>query len=772
MAAAADALHAGDSVRIRGERWRVARRIPHGDATLLEVSGGDRLNRGIHAVFLLPFETIERLAVHDVPRVVRPTAWRRIARAAIFDATPTPDALRTAVRARIASIPFQLEPALAVLSGRATRLLIADAVGLGKTIQAGLIVAEVLARQPDGRALIVCPAGLREQWQAELAARFFMSASIIDPAHIARVAADHGMATNPWAAHAVAITSIDYVKRAEVMRSLEPLLWDVVVFDEAHALAGASDRAAAATLLGARARRLIMLTATPHSGDDATFRRLCGIGALTSEPPLLVFRRSREDAGIAGKRRTIALAVRPTPAESAMHRLLVAYARRVWADSARDGGGGRLAVTVLMRRACSSAASLARSVERRIALLESLPGAAAQLALPFAGAPTADEEPDAVLAAPGLHDGTEERLILTRLLAVARAAAKAESKIAALRRVLRRVREPVLVFTEYRDTLAQLAAQLTADPVLLHGGMPARQRRAAAFAFTHGSAALMLATDAASEGLNLHTRCRVVINLELPWMPLRLEQRIGRVDRIGQARTVHALNLVARGSGEEHVLRRLSQRLARAQGSLAGDGAEMADEGLRQIGRAEADRIEQVRRFREEDTQRARRPALCVVRTRRRAVQGRCWAWRLTFTDDRGLLLWESLLPLWTWVGARHGPATARQLAAGASVLAPIVATAQSAALDDVARTLRRQAAALQRREHTIRDALQDRHARLAAALLQPGLFDRRVDRAAAAQAELLADALSRSDARLRELDALAAPRIDECRLVFAVALQ
>jgi superfamily II DNA/RNA helicase len=316
------------------------------------------------------------------------------------------------------------------------------------------------------------------------------------------------------------------------------------------------------------------------------------------------------------------------------------------------------------------------------------------------------------------------------------------------------------VFTEYRDTLTHLAGQLTADPVLLHGGMPARQRRAAAAAFTHGSAVLMLATDAASEGLNLHTRCRMVINLELPWMPLRLEQRIGRVDRIGQTRTVHAVNLVAHGSGEEHVLRRLSQRLARAQASLAGDGSQIADDGLRQIARTEADRIERARRLREDEEAGPRRPAVCVMRSRRRRLQARFFVWRLTFTDERGLLLWESLLPV---------RATA---AADASSIAPVVASARSAALEDVTRRMRLQAAELRRREHAIREALQGRHARLAAALLRPGLFDRRVDRAAAAQAALLAEALSRCDARLGELDALAAPRIDECRLVFAVALR
>ena len=136
--------------------------------------------------------------------------------------------------------------------------MIADDVGLGKTIQAGLIIADALLRTADARVLIVAPAGLREQWRRELQSRFHVHAEVLDAHRIARIAADLVADVNPWSIHPLAITSIDFIKRPEVMRSLETLTWDVLVFDEAHALAGRSDRAAAAGALGCRARVVVM----------------------------------------------------------------------------------------------------------------------------------------------------------------------------------------------------------------------------------------------------------------------------------------------------------------------------------------------------------------------------------------------------------------------------------------------------------------------------------------------------------------------------------
>src|SRR5207237_3119193 len=143
--------------------------------------------------------------------------------------------------------------------------------------QAGLIVRELLTRQPDGRALVVCPAGLRAQWQHELRSRFELSATLLDASGVATAAAEFDSTANPWSACRLIVTSIDFIKRPEVMRAVEGLVWDAVILDEAHNLSTRSDRATAAAALAWRARTLVLLSATPHSGDAAAFARLCAL---------------------------------------------------------------------------------------------------------------------------------------------------------------------------------------------------------------------------------------------------------------------------------------------------------------------------------------------------------------------------------------------------------------------------------------------------------------------------------------------------------------
>ena len=261
-----------------------------------------------------------------------------------------------------------------------------------------------------------------------------------------------------------------------------------------------------------------------------------------------------------------------------MHALVAAFSRAVrdlWAgDRDRSGPSGAawLALTVLNKRALSSARSLEQTVERRLAALAaSAAEDPLQLALPLPDpdgeASDADRAPE--LAGLTLGNPARERAMLQELAAAARLAAERETKIAALVRFLRRVEEPVVVFTEYRDTLLHLQHALGRPAAILHGGLGRDERTAALADFIEGRQAILLATDAAGEGLNLHHTCRIVINLELPWNPMRLEQRIGRVDRIGQSRTVHAVHLIARDTPETRILERLRARIASAQADIA-----------------------------------------------------------------------------------------------------------------------------------------------------------------------------------------------------------
>src|ERR687896_1165863 len=128
----------------------------------------------------------------------------------------------------------QLEPVLAIVRGLGSRVLIADDVGLGKTIQAGLIVSELKARGAADRILVLAPAGLRDQWAAELSDRFELDAAVVDMSGARRRAAQLPVGTNPWATIPIAIASFDYVKRPELLPAIASCRWDVVIIDEAH----------------------------------------------------------------------------------------------------------------------------------------------------------------------------------------------------------------------------------------------------------------------------------------------------------------------------------------------------------------------------------------------------------------------------------------------------------------------------------------------------------------------------------------------------------
>lgn len=576
----------GDYVRVRGTRWRVLEVRAYEDCQVVTLSGVAPWNAGVERRLLTPFDAIEPIERRERPRVVGARRWRRACRALLAADTP-PGGLRSARDARMDLMPYQLEPALAVLRGLGSRLLLADAVGLGKTIQAGLVASELLARGAIQRLLVLTPAGLREQWTGELAQRFAIDAPSVDGRVLRRVMTTLPVGVNPWSTFAAAIASIDYVKRPEVLPALSSCRWDLIVVDEAHGVAGDSDRQEAVQRLTARAAFVLLVTATPHNGDRRSFATLCGLGAVgatdRSDDPLIVFRRTRADVGMAARRRIHTVHVRPSADERRMHALLGRYGDAVRADQRHARRDSWLALAVLHKRAFSSAWSLAQSVDRRCEALSATVGSGAgeQLALPI-GDPhgdlvVADDTPEWP-AGIGLSDPVRERRMLTALAAAARRASARETKLSALDRLLRRANEPAVVFTEYRDTLVHVSRTLGRHAAVLHGGL-ARDDRATALAeFSRGTRTLLLATDAAAEGLNLHHTCRLVINLELPWNPMRLEQRIGRVDRIGQTRTVHACHLVAAGTGEARILSRLRGRIALAHAEIGAPDPLGADE--------------------------------------------------------------------------------------------------------------------------------------------------------------------------------------------------
>lgn len=559
----------GARVRARGRTWLVTGVDTFTDCRVVTLSavGASTVSRRL----VVPFDDVDVDARDDRPTRVGLARWRRAWRALVAtqaDAT----SLRCTAAARIDLLPYQLEPALALLRARGSRLLIADEVGLGKTIQALVAVAELHARGLASRVLVVCPAGLRDQWVDEWRDRFGLTFVGMDHAAQRRIRGTLPYGMNPWRAEPLVVTSVDYVKRADVLPSALSAGWDVVVVDEAHGACGVSERHAAVSHLCHRASWVILLSATPHSGDDAAFHALYTLGRhehARADERLVVFRRSRLEAGRDAGRKVHTLRVTGTTAERRMHVALAALTRAIRRDSPEFERHTWLILSLLHKRALSSAYALAASVERRLQLLDRPSDASAlQLALPL------DDESgelDGIDAAPmwgepAMHDVARERRLLEGLLDAAHQATGDEGKLHRLHKLLRRVREPVIVFTEYRDTLLHLRQQVAPTAAVVHGGMTRDQRREALAAFANGG--VLLATDAAGEGLNLQHHCRTVVNLELPWNPMRLEQRIGRVDRIGQRGRVHVMHLVADGTAECRLLTRLSTRVSQAHARI------------------------------------------------------------------------------------------------------------------------------------------------------------------------------------------------------------
>jgi hypothetical protein len=347
--------------------------------------------------------------------------------------------------------------------------------------------------------------------------------------------------------------------------------------------------------------------------------------------------------------------------------------------------------------------------------------------------------------------------------------------------LLRRARQPAIVFTEYRDTLARIAAALPASlPCLvLHGGLSPRERGAVQRQF-NANGVLLLATDAASEGLNLHHRCRLIVHFELPWNPARLEQRTGRVDRLGQTRPVHEVLLVARDTAERTVLAPLIRRL-RASGapggrtwSLPGESlvahaimagndidlarapetAETLELNLRDAAAIEAKRLLNHRRLRRVLGRRIqpspdRSTLVHIARIRHHVTT----VVLVRLRDAAGRVVHAELVPLSIHLAERpscRAAGDARRWAEGLIARAGglITATARSwivGSLEEAQEALRRQAAAIRRREGCLALAFEQSRFEL-----QGGLFDRRAERIADRWRRVAVDFADESTERLR----------------------
>jgi len=515
--------------------------------------------------------------------------------------------LQAPFRAGIQIKDYQLEPVAKALRMPRVALLVADDVGLGKTIEAGLVIEEMLLRHRARRVLVVCPASLTLKWRDEMRDKFGLSFTVLDANALKDLRRSHGLQANPFAVYPRVIISLPWLRTPRVQRLLDEVLdsstrhlgfFDLLVVDEAHHCAPPAPtkghRGYAVDSLQTRAvRRLsehsqhrLLLSATPHNGyiesweallemvDPRRFAR--GVEPDPAAVSEVLVRRMKDEIVDAEGAREFAerlpaeaLEVVYSETERIGHDLLAEYA------ALRTGSPRRndLVTLLLKKRLFSSPAAFAKTLERHITSLRDAVGDDAQD--PIDTDYDWDDEPDdaagseseAVLlvgSATGLTPQAGAALVRLRDWARAQvgpADSKAERLVAELEYLCRPAGswndERVVVFTEYVDTQNWLAGLLGARSLggdrlgLLYGGLDTdkRERLKAAFQATpeRDPIRILLATDAASEGIDLQDQCCRVINYDIPFNPNRLEQRIGRVDRFGQRRPVHVGHFVGAG---------------------------------------------------------------------------------------------------------------------------------------------------------------------------------------------------------------------------------
>ncbi len=574
---------------MRNRLWRVDNVLQH-EFTATPIDGRDTYARR----FLTEVEHLEEGEVPfpDASIVTDPAEQDLLLRAFRLSLVHGSAPLLGLQRSRAIPTPYQLVPLLLAVGRERVRLLIADDVGVGKTIEMGLVVSELLARSLVHRALFVVPANLREQTREALAHFFHIDATIVSRHRLRSLERSLMPGQSVWEAHPFVVVSVDYAKKYPG-RILDAG-WDLVVFDEAHLCArppmstrgnrAQKQRYDFAVKAAEVVQHLIMMTATPHNGYTESFASLLDLldvdavrwSGPSGEVPTIdrqkaephVIQRRREDLRgwfeAAGERFPFPerdpyeLIIEMSATEARVMEDVRTYTERLATRS--DATVNQWVALHLQKRALSSPAALRRSLQNRVdALRRRLTdevGTAAD-----AEAAVMDAEPHEDLTDEQLFDrvdrsalGTESEIAeLERLKESAAKVTKAkDSKYSSLVQrvwphVLARQRNKrLIVFTRYRDTLDYLVSNLEADArrpkrgmetlsgtavFAIHGDMNPKDRIEAFASFEAADKAILVATDVISEGVNLQRACSALVHYELPWNPNRLEQRNGRVDR-------------------------------------------------------------------------------------------------------------------------------------------------------------------------------------------------------------------------------------------------
>lgn len=529
------------------------------------------------------------------------------------------------MESNVIPLPHQIHALSRAISGDRVRYLLADEVGLGKTIEAGLVMRELKLRGLVRRILVVSPKGIATQWVAEMQTHFNEQFQLVlgdDISTLQRLAPGADQRKSAWSMFDQVIVSLDSVKPmdkrrgwtaervAEYNRSrFEDLItagWDLVVVDEAHRLGGSTDQVARYKLgkgLAEAAPYVLLLSATPHQGKTDAFHRLMSLLDDDAFPdmdsvsrervaPYVIRTEKRKAIDADGKplfkpRRT---QMAPVAWESRHHLQQLLY--EAVTDYVREGYNQALRekkrhigfLMILMQRlVVSSTRAIRTTLERRLAALKEGEQQASLRLAELENGAEGSENFDELYDMDGQElldellkshvsalqsEGSHVETLLDAAVRCEQAGpdAKAEALIEWVYELQAEENEPdlkVLIFTEFVPTQQMLKEFLEArgiSVVTLNGSMDMEERKQAQDAFRK-SHRVLVSTDAGGEGLNLQF-AHVIINYDIPWNPMRLEQRIGRVDRIGQPKTVRAINFVFEDSVEFRVREVLEQKLS------------------------------------------------------------------------------------------------------------------------------------------------------------------------------------------------------------------
>ncbi len=619
----------GARVVIRDCEWIVRRADPSDDGGyILTVDGLSELVSGKSAKFLTRLEEAE-----NAIRVLDPAETgfeqdlspgfeksRLYIETQLRQITPADDKIHLGHKAAMDLVPYQLDPALQALKQNRQRILIADAVGLGKTLEAGILMTELMRRGRGKRILVLTLKSMMTQFQKEMWNRFTIPLTRLDSAGLQRVRNNIPGNHNPFYYYDKSIISIDTLKQDnEYRRHLEQAYWDIIVIDEAHNVAergSSSQRAQLAQLLAGRSDTLIMLSATPHDGKARSFASLMNMLDPTAianpddyakedfRDKGLVIRRFKKDirdqVQQEFKERVVNdIYLNATAEEEAAYQALLdlPFTYRGEHNAERNGQLVRIS---LQKSIFSSPAAAQSSVEQRIRKLENSKLNNNQ--------PTADEQ-------------AEIQSLNSLLLALRNITPQAFNKYQQLIKLLKSkdfgwnkadTEDRLVIFSERIETLNWLQGQMLADLKLtddalqiLHGGMSDIEQQAIVEAFGKPESKLrvLLCSDVASEGINLHYLSHRLIHFDLPWSLMVFQQRNGRVDRYGQEQTPIITYLINQSEnptvkGDQRILEILKEKDEQAYKNIGDPATFMkvhdaeAEEGLTMEAMARGTRAE------------------------------------------------------------------------------------------------------------------------------------------------------------------------------------